>query len=197
MTTRRDPDDRAPPPSARVRLEVELLASDQPAPMPAPALGDHQRRHTVLVVAGDADVRRYVGECLRDRTDLRVLEAAAIGMAKRLAALQPPKLLIVDAPDASVLDAIGDVRAVLIADDGPAGGYAERESHHAGAAVRSARPSGARRSAGVIISWQCCGLLGPKRVDRRELSRQRACDAHNRESLRFEVGDQQVAPVTR
>jgi DNA-binding NtrC family response regulator len=100
-----------------VRLEVELLASDQPAPLPGPTLGDDQARHTVLVVAADADVRRYVRECLRDRADLCVLEAAAIEIATRLAALQPPKLLIVDAPDAGVLDRFADVRAVLIADD--------------------------------------------------------------------------------
>ena len=115
----RDPDDRAPSPSARVRLEVELLASDQPAPLPAPAVGDERPWDTVLVVAGDADVMRYVRECLRDRADLRVLEAAAIVVAKRLAALQPPDLLIVDAPEAGVLDTITDVRAVLIADEFP------------------------------------------------------------------------------
>ena len=38
-------------------------------------------------------------------------------MATRLAALEPRELLIVDAPEASVLDAIGDVRAVLIVDE--------------------------------------------------------------------------------
>ena len=113
----RDPDDRAPSLSARVRLEVELLASDQPASLPAPAVGDERLQHTVLVVAGDADVRRYVRECLRDRTDLRVVEAATIAMATQRAALQPPALLIVDGRDAAILDAIADVRAVVIADD--------------------------------------------------------------------------------
>ena len=73
----------------------------------------------MLVVAADADVRRYVRECLRDRADLRVLEAATIGMATRLAALQAPTLLIVNAPDAGVLDTLVDARAILIADDVP------------------------------------------------------------------------------
>ena len=113
----RDDSDRAPSPSPRVRLEVELLASDQPAPLPAPAVADQGQRRTVLVVAGDTDVRRHVRECLRDRADLRVLEAASIGVATRLAALHPPDLLIVDAPDAGILETIVDARAVLMADD--------------------------------------------------------------------------------
>ncbi|MDF2775856.1 MAG: hypothetical protein K0S86_5357 [Geminicoccaceae bacterium] len=111
----RDRDDRAPGPSARVRLEVELLASDQPAALPA--LDDQRQRHTVLVVAADADVRRYVCECLRDRDDLRVLETGTIELAERLATLHSPRLLIVDAHEAAVLSVILDVPAVLIADD--------------------------------------------------------------------------------
>lgn len=134
----RDPDDRAPTPSARVRLEVDLLASDQPAPLPSHALGDHHQRHTVLVVAGDADVRRYVRECLRDRVNLRVPEAATISMATRLAALHPPTLLIVDAPDAIVLDSLAEVRAVLIGDELP------RETMPNVPVTVLARPFGAR-----------------------------------------------------
>jgi hypothetical protein len=114
---RDDRDDRAPLPSARVRLEVELLASDQQAALPA--LDDQRQRHTVLVVAADADVRRYVRECLRDRDDLRVLEAGTIELAERLATLHSPRLLIVDAPEAAVLSVILNVPAVLIADDVP------------------------------------------------------------------------------
>ena len=113
----RDDDDRAPSPSPRVRLEVELLASDQPAPMPAPAVGDRRQRHTVLVIVTDADVRHYVRVCLRDRDDLRVLEAATIAAATQLAALHAPDLLIVDGPDTRILETLADVRAVLMVDD--------------------------------------------------------------------------------
>lgn len=102
-----------------MRLEVELLASDAPAAVPAPAVGDRPQRHTVLIVVGDADVRRYVRECLHDRAELRLLEAPAAAMAEQLVTLHRPDLLIVDARDAAVLSAIAEVRAVLIADDVP------------------------------------------------------------------------------
>jgi hypothetical protein len=113
----RNDDDRAPPPSPRVRLEVELLASEQPVELPAPTTGDIRQPHTVLVVIADADVRQYVRVCLRDRDDLRIVEAATIAMATQLAALDPPRLLIVDAPDARVLETVTDIRAVLMAED--------------------------------------------------------------------------------
>jgi hypothetical protein len=115
----RDRDDRAPAPSARVQLEVDLLASEHSVSLPAPLLGDHHTRHIVLVVAGDSDVRRYVCECLRDRADLLVLEASTIPIATRLASVHSVKLLIVDAPDARVLDGLVDVRAVLLGNDVP------------------------------------------------------------------------------
>jgi hypothetical protein len=109
--------DRPPSNSPRVRLEVDLLASDHPAPLQAPTSSDRREQRTLLVVAEDADVRRHVLECLRDRTDLHVLEADSIAMAKRLAVLERPVLLIVDAPDAAILDAIVDVRSVVMGDD--------------------------------------------------------------------------------
>ena len=113
----RDPDDRAPSASPRVRLEVELLASDHQSPVPAPAIGDARAQRTVLIVASDADVRRHAYECLRDRTDFRVLEFGTMGVAMRLADLESLDLLIVDAPDIGVLEAIVGVRAVLMVDD--------------------------------------------------------------------------------
>ena len=96
-----------------------MLASDQPAPMPTPDIGDRQQRHTVLVVAADADVRRHVRECLRDRVDLHVLDAPTVAIAEQLAAAHRPHLLIVDPRDAAVLSAIADVRAVVLMDDVP------------------------------------------------------------------------------
>jgi len=121
-----------------VRLEVDLLASDHPAPLRAPSTGDRREQRTVLVVAADADVRRHVLECLRDRTDFHVLEADTIAMAKRLAALERPELLIVDAPDAAILDAIVDVRSVVMGDD--VAPHAMRD----GRIITLARPFGGR-----------------------------------------------------
>jgi hypothetical protein len=117
----RDRDDRAPAPSARVQLEVDLLASEQPVSLPDPVPGDHHTRNVVLVVAGDSDVRRYVCECVRDRADLLVLEASTIAMATRLASVHSVKLLIVDAspPDVQVLDRLVNIRAVLLGNDVP------------------------------------------------------------------------------
>jgi hypothetical protein len=48
-------------PSSRVRLEIEFLDADQSAPAPtAPAALDDGIRMTALVVAAEADLRRYV-----------------------------------------------------------------------------------------------------------------------------------------
>ena len=65
-----------PPPSAspRVQLEVAFLDGDEAAPAPTPATALNERLHlTVLVVAAESDLRRYVRECLRERTDLLTL----------------------------------------------------------------------------------------------------------------------------
>ena len=65
-------DGEAPPPvpgpSPRVRLEAALA------------------RTTVLVVAAEEDLRRYVRECLRERPALRLLEAESVPAAVALAA---------------------------------------------------------------------------------------------------------------
>ena len=112
----------APPPrpSSRVRLEVELLDADQDAPAPDPlAALDERTCLTVLVVAAEADLRRYVRECLRDRSDLRVLEAATVTAAVTLAANSSPALLIVDEPESDVLVPLSQLRAIVIVDDMP------------------------------------------------------------------------------
>jgi hypothetical protein len=110
-----------PPPSPRVRLEVAFLDADQAAPAPAPAALDERTCLTVLVVAAEADLRRYVRECLRDRTDLRVLEAATATAAVTLAASYSPELLVVDEPESDVLVALSHLRAIVIVDDVPRG----------------------------------------------------------------------------
>ena len=139
----RDREDRAPSPSARVRLEVELLANDQPVALPEPAMGDQVLQHTVLVIIEDLDVRQYVRECLRDRVDLELLEAPT-AMAEQLTALHRPQLLIVDAHDAAVLRTVVNVRAVVIADDFPSDTGSNRRI------VTLLRPFGGQRLEALI-----------------------------------------------
>jgi CheY-like chemotaxis protein len=109
-----------PPPSPRVRLEIAFLDADQAALTPAaPAALDERNRLTVLVVAAEADLRRYVRECLRERSDLRVVEAASITAAVALVADHPPDLLIVDEPESDVLLTLPQLRAIVMVDDVP------------------------------------------------------------------------------
>ena len=123
-------------PSAGVRLEVAILAADQTTSADVAAVAsDEPVRLTVLVLAAEADVRRYVRECLRDCTDVRVLDTASVAVALTLEAQASPQLLIVDAPQSDLLVALPRVRALLIVDDEP------RREQLAGARVRFlARP---------------------------------------------------------
>ena len=122
--------------SQRVRLEVAFLDADQPAPAPTPETAlDERPCLTVLVVAAEADVRCYVRECLRERPDVRVLEAATVTAAVALAAYHAPELLIVDAPERHVVVALPQLRAIVIVDDVP------RDGHDVGTRLRLlARP---------------------------------------------------------
>jgi hypothetical protein len=103
-------------PSSRVRLEVALLDADQAAPSPAPS-PDERPCLTALVVAAELDVRRYVRECLRERADVRLAEAASVAAAVALAAQSPPEFLVVDAPERDVVAALSSLRAIVIVDD--------------------------------------------------------------------------------
>ena len=108
--------------SSRVRLEVEFLDAGRAAPAPGtPAPLDERRSLTVLVVAAEADLRRCVLECLRERTDLRLLEAATVAAAVGLAASYSPDLLVVDEPERDVVATLSQVRAIVIVDDVPHG----------------------------------------------------------------------------
>ena len=117
MTT----NERAPSPSARVRLEAEVLTTqltaDHELPVSRAADADVSVLRTVLVVASDADLRRYVRECLRDVQRVRVIEAASVTEALDLAVHDSPHVLIADWSAARVVSALSGVRAVLIADD--------------------------------------------------------------------------------
>ncbi|MBC7894666.1 MAG: hypothetical protein H7066_04590 [Cytophagaceae bacterium] len=111
---------RQSPPSSRVQLEVAFLDAHQSAIAPSsPAPFDEHARLTVLVVAAESDVRRYVRECLRERTDLRVLEAATIPTAVLLAAHPVPVFLVVDEAEREVVATLSQLRAIVIVDDVP------------------------------------------------------------------------------
>jgi hypothetical protein len=105
-----------------VRLEVAFLDADQASASPAPSpAADDRACLTVLVVAAEVDLRRYVRECLRERTDLRLVEAATVSAAIALATGCSPDLLIVDDPERHVLSPLSQLRAIVIVDDVPRG----------------------------------------------------------------------------
>lgn len=109
-------------PSSRVQLEVAFLDADHAEPaVSSPATLDERTCLTVLVVAAEADFRRYVRECLRERRDLRVVEAATVTAAIALAADSSLDLLVVDAPEGDVVAALTPLRAIVIVDDVPHG----------------------------------------------------------------------------
>jgi hypothetical protein len=101
-----------------VRLEAALLDADRAASAPAPP-PDEGPCPTVLVVAAEADLRRYVCECLRERPALRFVEAPTVRAAVALAARYPAACLVVDEPERDVLGALSSHRAVLLLDDVP------------------------------------------------------------------------------
>ena len=100
-------------------MEVAFLDADESALAPAPPALDEGMRLTVLVVAAEADFRHYVRECLRERVDLRLLEAATIAAAIALAGYYSPELLVVDEPQRDVVVPLSKVRAIVVVDDVP------------------------------------------------------------------------------
>ena len=122
--------------SSRVQLEVAILDDgDGALTSEQTTAPDERPRVTVLVVAAESDLRRYVRECLRERSDLRVLEAATVGAAVALAAEEAPVLLIVDEPERDVLASLSDRCAIVIVDE------LSRDALAPGARVRQlARP---------------------------------------------------------
>ena len=116
------------PPSARVRLEVAFLDGDQ-VPAPDCISARDEPTITVLVVAAEPDLRRYVRECLRERTDLRLVEAATVATAVTVAAADSPEFLIVDEPQGEVLLTLSQLRAIVIVDDVPRDEQAKGTRH--------------------------------------------------------------------
>ena len=116
-------DDRAsptPPLSARVRLEVAFLDADYASAAPAPLVAiDERACQTVLVVTAEADLRGYIRECLRERRDLRVVEAVTVIAAAAVAANYSPNFLVVDEPQGEVVVALSELPAIVIIEDAP------------------------------------------------------------------------------
>ena len=112
-------------PSPRVRLEIALLDADRTAPAPdsraSPTTSGEPPSLTVLAVAAEADVRRYVRECLRERTDLRVVEAASVSAAIAIAGATSPDLLVVDEPESDAVGALAYLPVIVIVDELPRG----------------------------------------------------------------------------
>ena len=108
-----------PPPSAGVQLEVAILAADHDAPEREPAVTDERRHRIILVVAAEADLRRYVRECLRECTDVLLLEAETIAAALVVMARESPRGLIVDEREGAILMVPSRVRAILLVDAVP------------------------------------------------------------------------------
>jgi len=127
LEQRHDGDASARPPtppaaSARVRLEVEILGSELAAqrevPVPVAAPNTHERR-TILIVAADASLRRYVRECLRDVTRFLVRDVASAREALELVVQAAPRVAVVDrTAEFAILRVFAEARVVVI-DDGP------------------------------------------------------------------------------
>jgi hypothetical protein len=67
-----------------------------------------------------------VGECLRERTDLRLVEAAT-SRRPSLSRRRTRRRFVVDEPERDVVAALAQLRAIVIVDDVPRGAAATAE----------------------------------------------------------------------
>jgi len=98
-----------------VRLEVALLEADRAAPANEGA--GEQSERAVLVVASEFDLRQYVRECLRDRTDLRAIDATSVVDCVDAVAHVKPILLIVAEAEEAAVRVFPHLLAILIVND--------------------------------------------------------------------------------
>ena len=90
-------------------LEASILASasdDARAISPDHGLAGDADHRTVLVVAGDADMRTYVRGCLAHMTSIQVLEAPDVLAMRGIARAMPPDLVVVDVEGDSASTAV-------------------------------------------------------------------------------------------
>jgi DNA-binding response OmpR family regulator len=100
-------------------LEEAYLDADAPAVSHRRAERETEVRATVLIVSSEPDFRRYVRECLRERTDVRVLDASSARDGVALAASSAPDLLVADAPEEDVTSLLSAIRAIVVVDELP------------------------------------------------------------------------------
>lgn len=98
-------------------MEVAFLDAHEAATAPNHSVLDAGGFLAVLVVAAEADFRRYVRECLRERPELRLVQAGSVTAAVALAAHHQPALLIVDEPERDIVALLFPLRAIVIVDD--------------------------------------------------------------------------------
>ena len=70
----------------------------------------------VLIVSADDDVRSYLHEHLREQGELRVLDAVSVAQAMQHIAVESPRVIVVDAPSASLLTLSPSTTSVVLAD---------------------------------------------------------------------------------
>jgi len=107
-----------PRPSARVRLEVAFLDDSDTRPR-EDTTDDERTRLTALIVAAEADVRRYVGECLRGRAGVRICEASNTEAATALMRSTRPDFAIVE--QSSGPGDLSHLPTIVLVDDVPYG----------------------------------------------------------------------------
>jgi hypothetical protein len=104
-----------PPASDRLQLEIALLAAAAPEPFDD-GIGAGEPGRTVLLAVGDADLREYIKQCLRQRADLRVVEAQPGDDRLNVGQRQPVALVIADgSPDGAA--ALNGPPLLLVGDE--------------------------------------------------------------------------------
>ena len=71
----------------------------------------------MLIVASEFDLRRYVRECLRDRSDIHPIDALSVVDAVDAVATVSPVLLIVAEAEEAALRVFPQLPAILIVDE--------------------------------------------------------------------------------
>lgn len=109
-------------PSPRVTLELHILDArhtQRPSARLSVRAADSADAADggalVLVVAGDDDVRSYLHQHLRDY-GLRVIAATGVRQALECLTSEAPRVIVVDAPEASLLTLMPPATSLVLAD---------------------------------------------------------------------------------
>jgi DNA-binding NtrC family response regulator len=137
-------DDELPPPSLspQVQLEIAILAAEMAAPAHAPAAQPHAR--SVLIIAADADLRRYIADCLSENRELHVAAAGSVADAVVCAQQQPPQLILVDAPNVHTREQFHGTCTIVVVDELPAAAQRVSDASTTAPVAYITRPFNAR-----------------------------------------------------